>query len=94
MARAAVPLEMCTGVPPAKSRPPRTNDQPLEFHVQHAIGSNPKFYQKELLEAKVAVSLPYTIVLHTKTKTIKGPNFPRSAAAPIAIIGLDKRCEC
>lgn len=35
----AVPEEMCTGVPPAKSSPPRTKDQPAGFHVQHAIGS-------------------------------------------------------
>lgn len=30
---------MCTGVPPAKSRPPIFAAQPLAFHVQHAIGS-------------------------------------------------------
>ena len=39
MASAAVPEEMWTGVPPAKSRPPRMKDQPDEFHVQHAMGS-------------------------------------------------------
>ena len=39
MARAAVPEEIWTGVPPAKSSPPRTKDQPLEFHVQQAMGS-------------------------------------------------------
>ncbi|KAJ8120267.1 hypothetical protein O1611_g10409 [Lasiodiplodia mahajangana] len=33
-ARAAAPEEMWTGVPPAKSRPPSLNDQPLAFHVQ------------------------------------------------------------
>jgi len=30
---------MCTGVPPAKSRPPIFAAQPLAFQVQHAIGS-------------------------------------------------------
>ena len=39
IARAAVPLEICTGVPPAKSRPPCTDDHPFEFQVQQAIGS-------------------------------------------------------
>ena len=47
MASAAVPEEMCTGVPPAKSRPPRTKDHPFEFHVQHAIGSYTSVDQKK-----------------------------------------------
>lgn len=31
--------KMTYGVPPAKSRPPILNDQPLEFQVQQAMGS-------------------------------------------------------
>ena len=38
-ARAAAPDEMCTGVPPAKSRPPKPKTQPFAFQVQQAIGS-------------------------------------------------------
>ncbi|KAK5632871.1 hypothetical protein RRF57_008584 [Xylaria bambusicola] len=38
-ARAAAPDEMCTGVPPAKSRPPSLYDHPFGFQVQEAIGS-------------------------------------------------------
>jgi hypothetical protein len=38
-ARAAHPDEICTGVPPAKSRPPILKTHPAEFQVQHAIGS-------------------------------------------------------
>ena len=34
-----MPEEICTGVPPAKSSPPRMKDHPDEFHVQHAMGS-------------------------------------------------------
>lgn len=36
--RSAVPGKMCMGVPLAKSSPPRTKAQPLEFLVQQAIG--------------------------------------------------------
>src|SRR5258708_4834729 len=39
MANPAVPLLICTGVPPAKSSPPRLKTHPPAFHVQHAIGS-------------------------------------------------------
>jgi len=39
MANPAVPEEMWTGVPPAKSRPPALYTHPLGFQVQHAIGS-------------------------------------------------------
>lgn len=37
-ASADQPDAMCTGPPPAKSSEGRLYSQPLEFHVQHAMG--------------------------------------------------------
>ena len=48
MAKAAVPELMCTGVPPAKSRPPRANDQPAGFQVQQAMGSYTRVLQTKM----------------------------------------------
>jgi hypothetical protein len=112
-------------VPPAKSSPPRTKDQPLLFQVQHAIGSGAgcecelwngsrkrgretrgegcgemkrkrarRWVEKGIRNrfgqsaGREGGRSPYTRVLHTKTKTSSGPRRPRSATAPIAIIGL------
>jgi hypothetical protein len=47
------------------------------------------FHVSTELHLCVALGLPYTIVLQTNTKTSNGPRRPRSATAPMAIIGLD-----
>ena len=45
LSNAAVLELMCTGVPPAKLKPPRTPDQRDRFHVQQAIGSYTRVLQ-------------------------------------------------
>ena len=64
MASAAVPEEIWTGVPPAKSRPPRTKDQPFAFQVQFAIGSYTRVDQTKM-KIIIGPSLPRSAMAPT-----------------------------
>ncbi|KAH7101070.1 hypothetical protein BKA62DRAFT_672189 [Auriculariales sp. MPI-PUGE-AT-0066] len=77
----SVPDEMCAGVPPAKSSPPRTNNQPALFHMQSEAASGlRRVVVSEAARARRRKTYRYGI----RSEPMKGLSAtPRSAQIPL-----------